>query len=159
MNVVAVPVPHAKNQELYWTAIYTQRDPEYFRERFGATFEAEEAEGLGRFERAGIELGGTPCMLVRSVDLNSPVVLEVPTNVDSPRQFIEAAAVALGLGEDDSVAMEGSFLSLSWELWREDDNGNQSLMGRFLDRASAEKSAHSFERRGHKQRYWVQHAL
>jgi len=159
MNVRPAPIPEARNQDLYWTAIYTQRDPSYFSERFGVRFEPEHIEGLGQFERAGIDLGGTRCMLVRSVDAANRVVLEVPTNVANPRKFVEEAATALGLGNDDTVGLEQSFTRLAWELWREDDNGNQSMMGRFIDQASAERCAQAFERRGHRQRYWVQHAL
>jgi len=159
MNIQPAPIPKVRNQDLYWIAIYTQRDPSYFAKRFGVRFEPEHIEGLGSFERAGIDLGGVRCMLVRSVDPKSCVVVEAPTNVANPGDFVEKAADALGLGSDDTVRLEQSFTTLTWELWREDDNGNQSMMGRFIDRASAERCAHAFELRGHKQRYWVQHAL
>jgi len=41
------------------------------------------------------------------------------------------------------------------ELWRRDDNGNEFLIERFFDRASAEQACERFTRAGHKQLYWL----
>ncbi len=45
-----------------------------------------------------------------------------------------------------------------WELWRQDDNGNRFLIGRFDTSEAAEVEQHRFEALGHKQTYWVQAA-
>lgn len=42
-----------------------------------------------------------------------------------------------------------------WELWRQDDGGNQFLIGRYANCAEAERVMQEFENRGHKQVYWV----
>ena len=44
-----------------------------------------------------------------------------------------------------------------WELWRQDNNGNRFLIGRF-DSAAAAAEQRRFEALGHKQTYWVQAA-
>lgn len=44
----------------------------------------------------------------------------------------------------------------SWELWRQDDNGNRFLIARFDTRDAAEGEQRRFEALGHKQTYWVQ---
>jgi hypothetical protein len=42
-----------------------------------------------------------------------------------------------------------------WELWRQDDNGNRFLIGRFATAEAAEAEQRRFEALGHKQTYWV----
>lgn len=44
-----------------------------------------------------------------------------------------------------------------FELWRQDDNGVKALVKGGLTEGDATCWADEFERRGHKQRYWVQH--
>jgi hypothetical protein len=45
-----------------------------------------------------------------------------------------------------------------WELWRQDDNGNRFVIGRFDTAAAAEAEQRRFEALGHKQTYWVEAA-
>ena len=45
-----------------------------------------------------------------------------------------------------------------WELWRQDDNGNRFLIGRFGTAEAADAEQRRFEALGHKQTYWVQRA-
>jgi hypothetical protein len=45
-----------------------------------------------------------------------------------------------------------------WELWRQDDNGNRFVIGRFDSAEAAEAEQRRFEALGHKQTYWVQPA-
>ncbi|MEO1273161.1 MAG: hypothetical protein AAFX99_34170 [Myxococcota bacterium] len=53
-------------------------------------------------------------------------------------------------------AVEGvSDGALTWELWRQDDNGNDFLMATFASERAAQCVADLFEARGHKQSYWV----
>jgi hypothetical protein len=42
-----------------------------------------------------------------------------------------------------------------WELWRQDDHGNEFLIATFPDRQSAERARDEFLARGHHQHYWV----
>jgi len=42
-----------------------------------------------------------------------------------------------------------------WQVWRQDDNGNDFLMMTFATERGAHCIAHLFEARGHKQHYWV----
>jgi hypothetical protein len=42
----------------------------------------------------------------------------------------------------------------TWELWREDDNGNRFLVARG-SREDPEQQRLQFEASGHKQRYWI----
>ena len=44
-----------------------------------------------------------------------------------------------------------------WELWRQDDGGNQYLVERYATREDAEHEMRVFEGRGHRQVYWVRH--
>ncbi|WP_420129608.1 hypothetical protein [Longimicrobium sp.] len=45
-----------------------------------------------------------------------------------------------------------------WELWRQDDNGNRFVIGRFDSSEAAEAEQRRFEALAHKQTYWVQPA-
>ncbi len=43
-----------------------------------------------------------------------------------------------------------------WSVWRQDDNGNRFLVESGLSRDTARRTASEFERRGHKQTYWIE---
>ena len=45
-----------------------------------------------------------------------------------------------------------------FELWRQDDNGNEFPIATFSSFEDAEKERLDFEARGHKQHYWVRQA-
>lgn len=45
-----------------------------------------------------------------------------------------------------------------WQLWRQDDHGNEFLMREFAERAEAERARDAFAARGHHQHYWVTRA-
>ena len=42
-----------------------------------------------------------------------------------------------------------------FELWRRDDNGNEFLVDRFVERAAAERRRLALQAGGHKQSYWI----
>jgi hypothetical protein len=44
---------------------------------------------------------------------------------------------------------------VTFELWRQDDNGNLFLIGVFADRADAERQLAELMRNPHKQTYWI----
>ena len=44
---------------------------------------------------------------------------------------------------------------MSFELWRQDDNGNHFLIGAFPDRGGAEQRLEELARNRHKQTYWI----
>ncbi|HIB64861.1 MAG TPA: hypothetical protein EYO33_07080 [Phycisphaerales bacterium] len=43
----------------------------------------------------------------------------------------------------------------SYQLWRQDDNGNEFMIETFLSENEAEEAKKEFEAKGHKQMYWV----
>ncbi|TWJ17069.1 hypothetical protein [Geobacter argillaceus] len=43
----------------------------------------------------------------------------------------------------------------SFELWRQDDNGNRFLVGSYAERADAERRLAELTRLLHKQTYWI----
>lgn len=44
---------------------------------------------------------------------------------------------------------------MTFELWRQDDNGNRFPVGTFPDRAAAEARLAELTRIPHKQTYWI----
>lgn len=46
-------------------------------------------------------------------------------------------------------------MTIRFELWRQDDNGNRFLVGCFVDRADAERRLAELTRALHKQTYWI----
>lgn len=46
-------------------------------------------------------------------------------------------------------------MQTSYELWRQDDNGNEFMIEIFLSEKEAEEAKKEFEAKGHKQMYWV----
>lgn len=45
--------------------------------------------------------------------------------------------------------------AMTFELWRQDENGNRFLVGTFADRAAAELQLAELTRIPHKQTYWI----
>lgn len=44
---------------------------------------------------------------------------------------------------------------MTYELWRQDDNGNLFLVATFADRAAAELRLAELTRNPHRQTYWI----
>uniref|UniRef100_A0A831TXA1 SPOR domain-containing protein n=1 Tax=Geobacter metallireducens TaxID=28232 RepID=A0A831TXA1_GEOME len=44
---------------------------------------------------------------------------------------------------------------MTFDLWRQDDNGNRFLVGTFADQAAAERRLAELTRIQHKQTYWI----
>ncbi|NVN92061.1 MAG: SPOR domain-containing protein [Desulfuromonadales bacterium] len=44
---------------------------------------------------------------------------------------------------------------MTWQLWRQDDNGNRFLVGDFETRELAERKMAGLARGHHKQIYWI----
>jgi hypothetical protein len=42
-----------------------------------------------------------------------------------------------------------------WQLWRQDEHGNEYLVAEFDDREAAERARDAFLARGHHQHYWI----
>ena len=45
---------------------------------------------------------------------------------------------------------------MAWELWRQDEHGNEMLIRVFDDPADAEHARDQLAARGHHQHYWLQ---
>ena len=48
---------------------------------------------------------------------------------------------------------------MAWELWRQDEHGNEFIVGSFDDQLSAERERDDLTGRGHHQHYWVKEIL
>lgn len=44
---------------------------------------------------------------------------------------------------------------MAWQLWRQDDHGNEFLIQTFDDRPAAERMRDELAARGHHQHYWI----
>lgn len=44
----------------------------------------------------------------------------------------------------------------SWQLKRQDDHGNKTVMEEFSSSEAAEKQMNYYQSKGHKQTYWVE---
>ena len=47
-------------------------------------------------------------------------------------------------------------VNMPWQLKRQDDHGNQSIMGKFSSKEEAEQQMEYYQGKGHKQTYWVE---
>jgi len=54
--------------------------------------------------------------------------------------------------KNESVCANGKE---AWELWRQDDNGNSFLVGRYDRKSAAESKLAEISRVLHKQTYWI----
>lgn len=69
---------------------------------------------------------------------------------------IEKVLSLLGVKFEDLTWIHDDIKPTPWELWRQDDNGNQALMKTCLSRVDASILQKLYEDRGHKQLYWIQ---
>ena len=58
----------------------------------------------------------------------------------------------------DTDAPPAGSRGAAWALWRQDDNGNRVRIDTFATREAALARQVEFERRHHKQSYWVEEA-
>lgn len=56
----------------------------------------------------------------------------------------------------DYFRKQGWDFNARWELWRQDDNGHKHRVAQLSSKREANCRADEFERKGHKQTYWVE---
>jgi|CXWL01.1.fsa_nt_gi hypothetical protein len=126
-------------------------------------FEWEEFfdEGLGPARAVGLETpSGEQFLLEDHKDMPEPFGVSA--------YFVEPLEDAVEILNDVLGALELTSASLAWlsprislppfDLWRQDDNGNRFYIDQFPCRADAEHARDGYERRGHKQAYFVERA-
>ncbi len=79
-------------------------------------------------------------------------VLEASLKPDS------AVVVAPG-GAHVELTLRSLHDETTWQVWRQDDNGNRAILSRNHTKPEAERLAREFEQRGHKQMYWASEEL
>jgi hypothetical protein len=86
-------------------------------------------------------------------------VASVRGDVQQPQRCLPLLCAALGLQLRQLPWVSDQVQPRPWVLCRQDDNGNRVAMWFFREREAAESVARDYAARGHKQLYFVEHAL
>jgi len=127
----------------------------------GIKFEEHLEDGLGRVLSAICELNGSQVLLQSFIDgpdeakLIYVKVHGYETEWDRVKKDLCAV---LGIEISNIPLVQNELQPGKWKLTRLDDNGNEVEMYRFPERSLAEQAREEFERRGHKQDYYVRAA-
>lgn len=70
----------------------------------------------------------------------------------------EASPDIISVYLEKELQQQWSF-DLRFELWRQDDNGNKFKVGVFNSEREAACTRDSFEKRGHRQTYWIEQSI
>lgn len=117
--------------------------------------------GLGWHEgvRFGSSATGRAFFAFGLLDSDEEPLVYVNTLVgDDGMEAVIDLLETLGLDDSDVVDADPSVrldALPKWDLWRLDDNGNETMMETFRSRAKAVAAQEQYEARGHKQTYWV----
>lgn len=97
---------------------------------------------------------------LESVEMaNAGVVVSVRGDVQEPGRCLPVLCAALGIQLGQLPWVSSELQPRPWVLYRLDDNGNRVAMWYFREREAAESVARDYAARGHKQLYFVAHAL
>ena len=132
---------------------------EEMKDRHGLNFESRISQ-LWQSVQAIVEAEGMTFMLTAVPDAAPPLSLVEATvrgDVRNPQIALEALCRASDIPVDQLAWVAPDLSCAQWSLWRLDDNGNRSRMLYFRDKSMAEAAASAYERKGHKQSYYVEH--
>lgn len=129
----------------------------------GNTFEWEEFfdEGLGPARAVGLETpGGEQFLLEEHEGMPEPygVSAYFVAPLEEAGEILNDVLGALGLTSASLAWLSPQISLLPYDLWRQDDNGIRFYIDQFPCRADAEHARDGYERRGHKQAYFVERA-
>jgi hypothetical protein len=135
--------------------------------RLNARFMEDIEDGLGPFRAAGFQApNGRRFHLTQYLLApGGPALIIECLHDEHFSTDLDDVLESLDMDLSD-IAIYGSGLAISPEawlirhaLWRQDDNGFQTLVEVFPCRASASKRMRAFEATGHKQTYWIEPTL
>ncbi len=135
--------------------------------RFGLTFESSEVRGLGQVAATVVCLNDT-ALLFSSASATQMESHSTPSEVGGKisvmvqaqavgwSAIIDALCDELGIARVALVWEQQELVPGTWQLLRQDDNGNTFEMFRFPDEMRATQAREVYKQRGHKQTYFVQ---
>lgn len=132
----------------------------YLAEKYEILFETYFEPGMGNTNVAGfITDNGTRFFLVEYLDARE-VVTEIGclNNPETIAKDLDEILEVLELSTSNIIYLFDNIKLIPHELWRQDDNGHKFLIKTFPCKADAVKAMKEFERRLHKQTYWIEKA-
>lgn len=133
-------------------------DPSAMSERHGLRFELDEDDGLGP-RLSSVARVKEWVLWLESHPQGPPgaelVTVFVYCDIEDSLAALHAVLDGLALREEQLYWRSDCLGPARWALCRLDDNGNEVEMKRFQLEAAAQWTAQQYEKRGHKQLYFV----
>ncbi len=85
---------------------------------------------------------------------DSPLIDEIIRESDVVAECPKCKRLAI-VNTDYKVRFYEATESNRWEVWRQDDNGNELRLASGLSQSDAKSIVDEYERHGHKQMYWA----
>ena len=125
----------------------------------GLGFTEFEEEGLGQMVYAVVLLNDTPLHLLSPAsppDDAEEVYVQVHGEQPDWSKLIGTLCSEVGIDRDAIAWEQDELVQGTWRLMRQDDSGNTAQMYLFPDEMRAEQARAIYERRGHKQTYFIE---
>lgn len=129
-------------------------------ERHGLRFELDEDYGLGPRLSSVVRAGDLVLWLESHLldpDEAKLVTVFVRSDVENSLDALQTVLTCFRLQEPDLAWRSDCLGPARWALMRLDDNGNEVEMKRYQLEVSAQWMSRQYEKRGHKQLYFVRH--
>lgn len=159
-KTMAVQLPLSSLKPPMQMAVVTiGKTPEELEMANGIVFE-EDIDSLSNYRLALIEVGEYSYFLVKRERDDFYLEVYMHENIVSLEEAVNVLMIGLGLVRQDLRWCHRDLKFTEFELWRQDDNGNQALIDVYPCRADALRQVKLYTDRGHKQMYWAkEHVL
>ncbi|HKF54645.1 MAG TPA: hypothetical protein VKJ45_04345 [Blastocatellia bacterium] len=141
----------------YRVAAAVNRQREYFEEHFGFRFWDDSEEGIGEFKVAGCLTSNNRQFKLTQylAALTDKIEIDVLYFKESMTRDLEDILIDLELDCADLYWVHEAITLASYDVWRQDDNGNRYLVSADVCRPDAMRLMQRLESTKHKQTYWV----
>jgi len=145
---VSIPI-HIAQLPFEWT---------YFQDKFNIVFDEFDDPGLGICKIACVKIDGKICGLEshpEGSEIARKVAIKVVSYEEEWDKIIGLFCSLLEIKKSELPWIQSELSPSKWELYRTDDNANETIMHRFPNEELANKARVTYEKRGHKQLYMV----
>ncbi len=130
--------------------------------RFGIHFYTYLEKGLGEFCISEVEISGMQFILASPADSTGlteykldAIVVFMSCRSSQAAQSLQVVLTEFRLTKKELLSYRDISSPVEWILLRLDDNNNETVMFRFIEKHCADSAQKIYEAKGHKQTYFV----
>jgi hypothetical protein len=141
----------------YRVAAAVNRHREYFEKHFGFRFWDDSEKGIGEFKVVGCVTSSSRQFKLTQylAALPEKIQIDVLYSNESMTRDLEDILIDLDVDCSELYWVHEAITLASYDVWRQDDNGNRYLVSADLCRPDATRLMRRLESTKHKQTYWI----